>query len=59
MKEDTLGGYKTCYFYSDSNNSSQYVSSIHINEYMQGIRKGFHGRDLMVVVGFSGSLAVF
>ena len=23
------------------------------------IRKGFHGRDLMVVVGFSGSLAVF
>ena len=23
------------------------------------IREGFHSRDLMVVVGFSGSLAVF
>ena len=23
------------------------------------IREGFHGQDLMVVVGFSGSLAVF
>ena len=25
----------------------------------QCIREGFHGRDLMVVVGFSGFLAVF
>ena len=25
----------------------------------QCIREGFHGRDLMVAVGFSGSLAVF
>ena len=39
------------------------VSSIEMHEiYKQGIqsiREGFHGRDLMVVVGFSGFLAVF
>ena len=43
------------------NNSPRFKvsSQDHQKSSIQYIREGFHGRDLMVVVGFSGSLAMF
>ena len=39
--------------------ANSFMSSVLLRYLRKCIREGFHGWDLMVVVGFSGSLAVF